>query len=218
MKTMMMLAIPLVLSSCMHVGMMGAHGDTESGDHQTAPESVLEKEVEFGDVKATATFPSVRVGEEAIFSLKLTDKTTSQPVSNALVSFHTSFLHPAGKRSITTMHGESDSSHMIVTPEHAIHFEREVPESSYRGVYVVGFTPSQAGEYKIMFHVGALSGQQLEPEVTIETTRHPIASGESHGSMMTNRKRGIPEYVFMGGLVMGAVMIAVWAARGGHMF
>jgi len=218
MKTFMIVTLSLFLSSCMHLGMMGTHGDNQLGDHQAASEPVLEKEVLFGDVKATATFPPIQVGEETIFTLKLTDKTTGQPVSNAKVSFHTSFLHAAEKRRMNTMHGESDSTHVLLSPEHDVNFGQEVEESAQPGAYVVGFTPSQAGEHKTMFHIGALGEQQLEPDVVIETTRHAVASGESHGSMMMNRRGGISEYVIIGGIVMGAVMIAFWASRGGHMF
>lgn len=214
MKTFMIVTLSLFLSSCMHLGMMGTHGDSQSGDHQAASEPVLEKEVLFGDVKATATFPPLQVGEETIFTLKLTDKTTGQPVSNAKVSFHTSFLH-AEKRHTGTMHGESGSSQVLLSPEHDMN--QEVKES-VPGVYVVGFTPSQSGEHKSMFHIGALGEQQLEPDVVIETTRHAVASDQSHGSMMMNRKGGMSEYVIIGGVLMGAVMIAFWASRGGHMF
>ena len=217
MKTMIALTLSLFLASCMHLGMMGTHGDQQSQDHQTIPEPVLEKEIVIGDVKATATFLPLQVGEEVIFTLKLVDKPTSQPVSNAKIYFHTFFLHAAEKRHINTIHGESDSSHMLLSPEHDMNFDQEVEESA-PGIYVVGFTPSQSGEYKTMFHIRALGGQELEPEVVIETTRHAVASGETHGGMRMHRTGGMPEYVIIGGVVMAAAMIAFWAGSGGHMF
>lgn len=217
MKT-IFVTLSFLLSSCMHLGMMGTHGDNQSGDHQTASEPVHEKEVSFGDVKATATFPPLQVGKEGIFTLRLVDKTTGQPVSDAQVSFHTSFLHAAEKRHISSMHGESDSSQVLLSPEHDMNFDQEVEERANSGVYVVGFAPSQAGEYKTLFHIGALGEQRLEPEVILEATRHVVSSEESHGSMIMNSKGGMTDYVIIGGIVMGAVMIAFWAARGGHMF
>jgi len=218
MKTMIALTLSLFLASCMHLGMMGTHGDQQSQDHQTIPEPVLEKEIVIGDVKATATFLPLQVGEEAIFTLKLTDKFTGQPVSNADVSFHTSFLRAGEKPHTSTTHGESDSSQVLYPREHDMNFDQSVGESAQAGVYAVGFTPSQAGEHKTMFHIRALGGQQLETEVVIETTRHAVASGETHGGMMMHRTGGMPEYVIIGGVVMTAAMIAFWAGSGGHMF
>lgn len=215
---MITLTLSLFLASCMHLGMMGTHGDQESQDHQAFPEPVLQKEILIGDVKATATFLPLQVGDEAIFTLKLTDKTTGQPVSNADVSFHTSFLHAGEKLHTSTMHGKSDSSQVLYSPKHDMYFDKNVEESAQPGVYAIGFTPSQAGEHKTMFHIRRLGGQQLEPEAVIETTRHAVASGENHGGLMMHRTGGMPEYVIIGGIVMAAVMIAFWAGSGGHMY
>jgi len=218
MKSMVAFTLSLFLVSCMGVGMMGTHGRMDSGSHQMALESALEKEVEFGDVKAIALFPPLQVGEKAVFTLKLVDKTTGQPVSNAKVSFHTSFLHAPEERHMSAMYGEGDSTRVLLSPEHDMNFDQEVEESAQPGVYVVSFTPSQASEHKTMFHIGALGERRLRPEVIIETTRHAAASGDGHGSMLMDRRGGMSDYLIIGGIVMGAVMIVIWAARGGSMF
>ena len=65
-----------------------------------------------------------------------------------------------------------------------------------------------------MFHITAIGDRKLEPEITLEATR--TLSGESHehqSGMMGGTST--TTYVIIGAAVMGAIMIAMVAARGG---
>lgn len=219
MKTITLLSIALVLSSCMHVGMMGAHGEDQSGKHQITAEAVLEKEVTSGEIKATAIFPPLQIGKQAVFTLKLSDIKSTQPIPGAQVSFHLTYLHNAeghGGHDAHMMHGEMDSKSARPNTDHAVNFDQEIRESSQPGLYTVVFTASQSGEHKLMFHVSAIGDKTLNPELIIEATRNVASSDTNHDGMMQGMG-GASDYVIVGAVLMGAMMLAVWAA-GGRMF
>lgn len=221
MKIIVVPILGLFLSSCMHLVMMGSHGGEESTQHQSMSDSVLEKEVTVGDVKAIATFPPLQIGKQTTFTLKLEDKTTGKPISKAHVSFHTAYLHTGEvdeMGGMHMMHGEMDTSHAQSAPDHDVNFEQELVESSTPGIYSIAFTPSQAGEQKVMFHINAIGGQQLQEEIIVETKRNTSTSSESHGGGMMRGMGGTSEYAFIGVALMGTMMIVLWLTRGGHMF
>ncbi|MBI3111176.1 MAG: hypothetical protein HYZ01_06350 [Ignavibacteriales bacterium] len=215
MKTLIALGLSVVLSSCMHLGMMGAHGDQPSGEHRGVPGSLLEKEVTAGNVKATAIFPPLVLGRETVFELRLQDTQTRLPLSGAQVSFHATYQHRADQANQAghAMHSTMDSMLARPTMDHAVSVDREIQEGPQPGIYAAHFTPSQSGEYILMFHVSAVGDEQLEPELIIEGTRS-IASGDAtHGGAM-HGMGSVTEYAIIGGALMGAAMIVMWATRG----
>lgn len=198
--------------------MMGTHGGDGSAQDQSASASTLEKEITSGNVTAIATYPPLQIGKQTTFTLKLEDRTTGKPISNARVSFHTAYLHIGEKRQMSGMNmmrGEMDTSHAQSAPDHDVNFDREVVESSTPGIYSIGFTASQAGEYKVMFHVSAVADQALPQELIVETTRNVSAFDESHGGGMMSGMGGASDYFIIGAAIMGAMMILVWTTRGG---
>jgi hypothetical protein len=220
MKIISLLTASFLLSSCMHLGMMGTHGGDGSSQHQSVSASTLEKEVTSGNVKAIATYPPLQIGKQTTFAIKLEDKTTGKPISNARVSFHTAYLHIGEKRQMSgmqMMHGQMDTSHAQSAPDHDVNVDQEVLEGSTAGVYSIGFTPSQAGEHKLMFHVSAPAEQALPQELIVETTRNVSAFDESHGGGMMGGMGGASDYFIIGAAIMGVMMILVWAT-GGRIF
>lgn len=217
MKTLIMLTFSLGLASCMHLGMMGTHGGDHSEEHQPGAEIALEKEITAGDIKATASFPSLLVGKEALLTLKLTNMRNGQPISGAQVSFHATYLHKAesvARHDIHGTHGTMDSAHTRFATDHDVSFEREIHENSQPGSYAVAFTASQSGNHTLMFHVTAIADVKLEPELIIEATRDVASGIPSHGGMM-HGMGSASEYLILGGALMGAMMIVMWATRGG---
>ena len=209
-----MLGLALVLSSCMHFGMMGNHAGEDVGSHNP-PESRLEKEVTAGDVKATAIFPPLQVSKEILFTLKLYDVRNRRAISEAKASFHAEYVHKAGTDE-HAMHGGQDAIPNRPPADHAVSFERELEESSETGTYAVAFTASQAGEYHFMFHISAIGEQEIDPEIVIDVQRTAIPA-QQHSSGMMRGMGAASTYVIIGGALMGAMMLAVWIS-GGRMF
>lgn len=219
MKTIILLSIALIFSSCMHVGMMETHGNDQSGKHQITAEAVLEKEVTSGEIKATAIFPPLQIGKQAVFALKLSDIKSTQPISGAQVSFHSTYLHNAeshGGHDAHMMHGEMDSKPARPNTNHAVSFDQEIRESAEPGLYTVAFTASQSGEHRLMFHVSAIGGKTLDQELVIEATRNVASNDASHDGMM-HGMGGVSDYAIVGAVLMGAMMLVV-LATGGRMF
>jgi hypothetical protein len=215
MKIVILILSSVLFSSCMHLGMMG----TGTG-HQSSAESVLEKEVTMGDIRAAAIFPVISIGDEALFTLRLVDTRTGQPISGAQVSFHAEYLHQNEGHETSghqQMHNNADS---ITTrrphQEHDINLDVEVNESASAGTYSTQFTPSQSGEHRVMFHIRSVGGRKLEPEIVVEAARTVAAEMSGHGSGM-HGMGGTTPYVIIGAVAMGAMMIAIWVA-GGRMF
>lgn len=218
MKTLMLLLSILFLSSCMHVGMMGTHGGHQTGEHQTAQETGLEKEVIVGDMKATAVFPSLTLGKEAPIELRLTSVQSGQPISGAAVSFRVSYVHKAERspgHDAHLMHSDKDSVPARPSADHAVSFDQqEVQETSQRGLYSTAFKPSQSGDHRLTFHVTAIGGAKLEPEIIIEATMNVASPQPTHGGIM-HGMGSTSEYLIIGGVLMGAMMVVMWVTRGG---
>lgn len=216
MKSLMVLGLSFYLTSCMHLGMMGTHGDSQSSEHQMASRTTLEKEVIADNVVALATFPPLALNKEIVFELQLREKESGRPISDAKVSFHAAFLHKAegtAEHDADMMHGAVDPSHARSSIDHATNFEQDIHESSHPGIYSVSFTPLQSGEHTFMFHVSAIENETLEQEFVIEATRNAASGETSHGGMM-HGMNSTSEYLMIGGVLMGAMMIVMWTTRG----
>ncbi len=216
MKTFLLLSLGLLSTSCMHVGMIGTHEDRQSTGHQAVADIALEKQVVRGNVEATATFPPLVRGNETVFELRLKNLESGRPISDAIVSFHATYLHKAegtSKHDTYTMLSEMDSINARPNSGHAVSFDQVVKETSQPGFYSITFTPSQSGEHTLMFHVTAIGDETLEPQLVIETTGNVAPGAASHGGMMHGMS-STSEYLIVGGALMGAMMVAMWATRG----
>ncbi len=214
MKTVILILSSVLFSSCMHLGVMG----TGTG-HQSSAESVLEKEVTMGDIRAAAIFPVMSIGEEALFTLRLVDIKSGRSISGAQVSFHAEYLHQNEEHETPghqQMHNKVDS---IITrrpqQEHDISLDAEINESAVRGTYLAQFTPSQSGKHRMMFHIRPVGDLKRDQEIIIEATRTVPEKMSGHGGGL-HGMGGASPYVMIGAALMGAMMIIFWA--GGRMF
>jgi hypothetical protein len=196
----------------MHLGMMGT-----GSDHQSTSEPVIEKEVTVGDTRATAIFPPMSLGDEALFSLRLIDTKTGTPISGAQVSFHAEYKHKIEESQISghqQMHDKTDSTvAREIGQEHDVNLDVDINESQTPGTYVARFTPSQAGDHRVMFHIRSVGDRKFVPEIVVEATRTVPKNASGHGGGMLGMGGGT-QYVIIGAAVMGAMMIAIWAASG----
>lgn len=214
MRIVILLLSSILFSSCMHLGMMG--GGT---GHQSTGESVLEKEVTVGDIRATAIFPSLSMGEEALFTLKLSDTKTGQPISGARVSFQAEYMHKTEEHQMSghqQMHNTADSTTTRRTEQgHDVILDEEVNESASPGTYSAQFTPSESGKHQVMFHIRSVVERKLEREIVVEAARMVAEEMSGHDGGMHGMSGATP-YVIIGAALMGAMMIVIWA--GGRMF
>ncbi|MBI4417677.1 MAG: hypothetical protein HY563_02795 [Ignavibacteriales bacterium] len=214
MRIIMISILSLIFSSCMHFGGMGARGMHGSDTHASRYEAALEKEVLIGDIRITAVFPRLELGKETVITLRLTHQRTNSPVVSSRVSFHSSFLHRAEVDNRSASHGAVDSIHHRSVEDHDIHFEQDLEDSAGRGLYSVVFVPPQAGEHRLMFHILELEGRVQDPEIIIEARRTVEGPRADHAQGMMH---GDEDYLIIGGVLMGAMMILMWAT-GGRIF
>lgn len=216
MKSLIAVGLSFVLTSCMHLGMMGTHDNNQSPEHQAASEPILEKEVIVNNIVGSAVFPPLVLRKEVMFELRLKENDNGRPISGATVFFHAAYLHKAegpGGDDAHMVHGESDSAHARPRIDHAISFEQEIQESSQPGLYSVAFTPLQSGEHTLMFHVSGIANETLEQELVIEATRNVVSGNTNHAGMMDGMG-STSGYLIMGGAIMGVAMIVMWVTRG----
>ena len=209
MKLMIVIFAGLIFSSCMHVGMMGTGDDHHVGaGHEMTSDSVLEKEVVMGEMRATAVFPPLELGTDAVLTLRLMDARTGAPISGAQVYFHVQHVHHVNQHDAA-----AESPSQMKEQEHDGDTNQEVPESTTPGVYTIPFGSSHAGEYTLIFTVTAIGDRMLEPEMRLEAIR--TVSGESnehHASMMGGSNT--TTFLIIGGVVMGAMMVVMLVALG----
>ncbi|MBI4535647.1 MAG: hypothetical protein HY708_05165 [Ignavibacteriae bacterium] len=207
MKMIILLLAGVLLSSCMHVGMMGTGDGHHSGaSHEMTAEPALEKEVTVGDVRAIGLFPPLRFGEDVVLALRLMDARTSAPILGAHVYLHAQYSHRA------THHDHAESPSRMNESDHDINIDQEVTGSPTAGVYSISYCSSQPGEHTLMFHITAIGDRKLDPEIVVEARRTlPSEShGKQHGMMGGT---SATTYVVIGAAVMGAMMVAMIVAR-----
>lgn len=205
--------LAVLLPSCMHVGMMGIDGGHHSGSSNEAPaESILEKEIVVGDIRAIATFPPLEMDTDVVVRLRLVHTTTSAPVSDATVYFHAVYLHAP---EATAPHNHGSGVHQPKGSQE-INIDQEVKESSEAGVYAIPYSSSVPGEHTLMFHIAALGDRKFAPELVIEAKRTMLPKSPDQSTGMKEMS-GTATYLVIGGVVMTAAMVAMLAARG-HLF
>lgn len=213
MKTIILVLSGILFSSCMHVGMMGTGGGHHSGTtHEMSAESVLEKEVIVGDIKATATFPPLQMDNDVVVSLRLVDARTSQPIPGAKVYFHAQYTHTLNQNGAHDHSGAKPSGRQ--ESEHDINIEQEVKERREAGVYSTPYGSTQPGEHTLMFHIAAIGDRKFEPEIVIEAKRMLMQQSQEHSGGMMGMG-STTTYIVVGAVVMGAMMAAMLLSRGG---
>lgn len=188
---------------------MGTGDDQHSGArHEMVGDTVVEKEVTVGDVRAIAIFPSLKLGEGVTLTLRLMDVRTAAQISGAEVYLHAQYAH----RVSHDEHGEGPPQ--TKEREHDINIGEQVMESSEPGVYAINYASEQAGDHTLMFHVTGIGDRKLNPEITIEATRTLLGERQGHQGGLTGGT-STTTYVIIGAVVMGAFMVAMLAVRGG---
>ena len=213
MKQIILVLSGILFSSCKHLGMMGGgDGNHSAAAHEMTAESVLEKEVIVGDIRATATFPPLEMDNDVVVSLRLVDPKTSQPISGAKVYFHAQYAHKLDANESHDHSGAKPSGRQ--ESEHDINIEQELKESREAGVYSTPYGSSQSGEHTLMFHIAAIGDRKFEPEIVIEAKRMLMQqSHEQSGGMMG--MGSTTTYIVVGAVVMGAIMTVMLLSRGG---
>lgn len=214
MKSILLFFTAMTLSSCMHVGMMGTGGGHHGGTaREITSESVLEKEVTVGGVRAIAIFPPLELGKEVLFTLRLVDATTSQPLTRATVSLHATYVHDPATGHVDSSSGANQhrERHGEVRTEtgHDVDFTQLVDESPEPGIYTIAYVTHQPGTHMLMFHISALGDRKLDPEVIVEATRAVPAETHSHREGIM---RGTSATTYL--IVGVAIMVAMLATRG----
>ncbi len=102
-----MLFSPLLFPSCMAI-MMGS-GHDGSGTHADV---IYEKEVQFGKYMATATFPTMKVGEETSITLTIVESQSKLPCARADVMLNLHMVDSTADHSMMHMNHATDSSGM----------------------------------------------------------------------------------------------------------
>lgn len=205
MKVLTLFLLGILFTSCMHMGMPMM----ENGHQGHQAEPVLEKEISSGDVKAVATFPPMQAGREEVFTLKLTNKVSREPVTGAQVYFHVALLphDESTTHSGTSPHNESTDD---------VDGARDATQSpDDPGVYTVTYGSPEVGNRNFAFHVTSVDGQRLDPELVVEAKR-VIREGsrDDQEGMMMQSHRSTSTYMIVGGVLMAAMMSAM-LIRGG---
>lgn len=203
-----------ILSSCMGAMMLGTGGHGSHDEDHSATEPTLEKEVIVGELKATAIFPAIEIGKEAVFTLKLLNSKTGEPIRGAKVYSHVEFEHsPETHQGMNHMATMDSSSAMKKEEKRGIDFQEEADESSTPGTYSFSLRPHQSGIHTITFHVTEVDGQILSSALLIEAKRTVAEEGEQHSGGMMGMGSSTT-YVLIGAAIMGAMMITMWLVRG----
>ncbi|MBF8296844.1 MAG: hypothetical protein HW389_3389 [Bacteroidetes bacterium] len=141
----LVLLLPLI-SSCMHMGMMG-----ESSSHQSPDDSLFEKEVTVGGVRLSAIIPHLEVGRRSELTVRLSDDSSGRLLSNAMIQLSI-------KR--------DDDTASIEDGEH-LTFE----ESQEAGAYTVQYDATRSGLHTFRFSITEIEGRRMNPPVIVEAER-----------------------------------------------
>lgn len=184
------LIIGLTLSSCMHAVMMGSH------DSHEGMESVsVMKEVSSGDYTLAVTIPPMEINKEVNISITL--KSKSRVLDSSIVHYMITKSAMVGA-SASHEHGSKDDSEEFKS----IHETASI----INGTASIALKPTSAGQYSL----------------SVETTVDSVGLS-TELSFMVHEKKGHGmmgmgadwDYPIIGVLAMSAMMITMWAIRGG---
>ena len=185
-KHLLVVLLPLI-SSCMHMGMMG-----ESNGHHSSDDSHFEKEVTVGGVRVNAIIPQLEVGRGSELTVRLSDDSSGQPLSHARIQ-------------LSVMQDDE-----IVFTEGGGHLTFN--ETQNPGVYAVQYEASRPGQLSLRFSITELEGRRVDPVIVVDARRvvgermHDRAD-RMHGA------GGASPYVIVGVVVMAAMMVAMIVGR-----
>lgn len=189
-KMVLFLIIGLTLSSCMHAVMMGSH------DSHEGMESVsVTKEVSSGDYTLAVTVPPMETNKEVIITLNLKSKSGVSDSASVHYMITKSVMDGA---STGHEHGTKNDSEDF-KPIHQT-------ASIINGTASFAHKPTNAGRFNL----------------SVETTVNSVTLS-SELSFMVHEKKGHGmmgmggdwDYPILGVLAMSAMMITMWAVRGG---
>jgi len=204
---------------CMMTSMSGGHNE-----HSQAAATTVQKEVTSNGVKAEAAFPPLELKKETIFTLKVTDVKSGAPLTDVEVWFHASFTHQMESSHHSMEHhgGMMDSSSEHSSMEHqsekdashGVNYDEQLTDSAGTGIFTVPFTPVQAGEYVLAFHI--VEDRKKIPEGII--IEQKMIAGEKHESHSSGGMMGsLGPYAIAVGAAMAAWMVYSLAS-GNSMF
>ncbi|MEK9138940.1 MAG: hypothetical protein AAB393_17610 [Bacteroidota bacterium] len=182
----LVLLLPLI-SSCMHMGMMG-----ESSSHHSPDDSLFEKEVTVGGMRVNAIIPQLEVGRRSELTVRLSDDSSGRPLSNAMIQLSV-------KR--------DDETASIEDGEH-LTFD----ESQEAGVYTVQYEASRLGQHTFRFSLTEIEGRRLDPAIVVEA-RRVVGEGMREHSSGMHGMGGTSPYMIIGAVVMVAMMVAMIVGR-----
>lgn len=182
----LVLLLPLI-SSCMHMGMMG-----ESSSHQSPDDSLFEKEVTVGGVRVNAIIPQLEVGRRSELTVRLSDDSSGRPLSDAMIQLSV-------KQDDETVSMESGE---LLT----------FGEGREAGIYTVQYEAKLPGQYTFRFSITEIEGRRLDPTIVVEAQRAMGEGMHEHSSGM-HGMGGTSPYMIIGAVVMVAMMVAMIAGR-----
>lgn len=185
-RPLLVLLLPLI-SSCMHMGMMG-----ESNSHQSPDDSLFEKEVTVGGVRLNTIIPQLEVGRRSELTVRLSHDSSGRPLSDAMIQFS------------VEQDGEPAS---IEGGEHLT-----IDESQEAGAYTVQYDATRSGQHTFRFSITEIEGRRLDPAIVVEA-RRVVGEGMREHSSGMHGMGGTSPYVIVGAVVMVAMMVAMIVGR-----
>lgn len=179
----------LSLSSCMHILTMGDHGS-----HNGHEPMAHTKEVSNGKQTISVTIPALTTGTEDTITILLQSTTE---LSDS-VSLHY-MISKASPGSGSHNHGAGEESETATFE--TIHANVTFHKDTLR----IAFTPTQAGRFSFFAEV-----EDIDPPLAVELN-FMVAEKQSRGFLGIG---GMWDYPVLGVIVMGTMMITVWAIRG----
>jgi len=178
----------------MHLLMSDKHTADEPSD------SVIDKQISEGNIDVHAVIPALTMNESQTVSIDVRYRDTQTPVSGAAISFHFMKLSIPGEKHNHSMQSAMDSDMVQGTA-------KEVSSGKYS--FVV--TPAAEGQSSLLISIKPVGNDSLQKAIEFEIQR-TVNMQHSMGMMGMG---STSNYLIIGGIVMGAMMIAIWATRGG---
>jgi hypothetical protein len=189
-KMLFFLILGLTFSSCMHAVMMGSH------DSHEGMESIsVTKEVSSGDYTLAVTVPPMETNKEVIITLNLKSKSG---VSDSATVHYMITKSAMDDASTGHEHGKKDDSQEF-KPIHQT-------ASIINGTASFAHKPTSAGRFTLNVKT-TVDSIDLSTELNFM-----VHEKKGHGMMGMG---GDWDYPILGVLAMSAMMITMWAVRGG---
>lgn len=181
--------LALSLSSCMHIFTMGKHRD-----HNRQEQMSRTKEVSNGKQSISVTIPPLTTGSKGVLTIVL-QSSAKLPDS---VSLHYMISEAStGSHSHNHVHDEGTDQATFETIHANVTFQSDT--------LFIGFTPALSGRFTFFAQV-----KDIDPPLSIDLN-FMVAEQKSRGFLGIG---GMWDYPVLGVILMGTMMIAVWAIRG----